>query len=148
MSDTPPKSGFAELLTNLRELPHNVAASVSRSSTMESTRGRSQSVFGNVFLHIHSVRTHRWSLRPRFTMGLGVASGMFFLMLLVSGAVLMVHYVPSVDGAYNSVKTKAAIAVTPLQRLASAPCRVVASCPTHRAVLVLRLSCHQRDGRP
>jgi quinol-cytochrome oxidoreductase complex cytochrome b subunit len=104
MSDTPPKSGFAELLTNLRELPRNVAASISRSSTMESTRGRSQSVFGNVFLHIHSVRTHRWSLRPRFTMGLGVASGMFFLMLLVSGAVLMVHYVPSVDGAYNSVK--------------------------------------------
>ncbi|MBT3295845.1 MAG: DUF4405 domain-containing protein [Verrucomicrobia bacterium] len=98
------RSGFAELIANLRALPGNVMASVNRSSTASSTRGRSQSVFGNVFLHIHSVRTHRWTLRPRFTMGLGVAAGMLFLMLVVSGAVLMIHYVPSVDGAYNSVK--------------------------------------------
>jgi quinol-cytochrome oxidoreductase complex cytochrome b subunit len=104
MSEAPKRSGFAELWTNLRNLPGNVRESVSRTSASESTRGRSQSVFGNLFLHIHSVRTHRWTLRPRFTMGLGVACGMFFLMLLVSGAVLMVHYVPSVDGAYNSVK--------------------------------------------
>ncbi len=104
MSDTPRKSGFGELLTNLRDLPRNMAASFSRRSTLESTRGRSQSVFGNVFLHIHSVRTHRWSLRPSFTMGLGVAAGILFLMLAVSGAVLMVHYVPSVDRAYESVK--------------------------------------------
>ena len=104
MSETPRPSGFAELWANVRSLRRNVTDSVSRTSTTESTRGRSQSVFGNVFLHIHSVRTHRWTLRPRFTMGLGVASGLFFLMLLISGAVLMVHYVPSVEGAYNSVK--------------------------------------------
>ncbi|NQU40601.1 MAG: cytochrome b N-terminal domain-containing protein [Lentisphaerae bacterium] len=104
MSDTPRKSGFGELLANLRALPRNLTASINRRSSGESARGRSQSVFGNVFLHIHSVRTHRWTLRPRFTMGLGVASGVLFLMLVVSGAVLMVHYVPSVSGAYNSVK--------------------------------------------
>ena len=104
MSEISQATGFAALLKNLRELPKNVAGSVSRRSPIETTRGRSQSVFGNVFLHIHSVRTHRWSLRPSFTMGLGVAAGILFLMLCVSGAVLMVHYVPSVDGAYESVK--------------------------------------------
>ena len=104
MSETPPTSGFGHLRQNLRQLRQNVVASVSRGSSRESTRGRSQSIFSNVFLHLHSVRIHRWSLRPRFTMGLGVASGVFFLMLLVSGAALMIHYVPSIEGAYNSVK--------------------------------------------
>ena len=59
MKHGPMRSGFAELIANLRALPGNVMASVNRSSTASSTRGRSQSVFGNVFLHIHSVRTHR-----------------------------------------------------------------------------------------
>ena len=104
MSDRPRQSGFGELWQNVRHLREHVASSVNRTSARESTRGRSQSVFSNVFLHLHSVRTHRWTLRPRFTMGLGVASGIFFLLLVISGLSLMIYYVPSVDGAYNSVK--------------------------------------------
>ena len=56
------------------------------------------------FLHIHSSRVHLSSLRPGFTLGLGVAAAVLFLVLLVTGALLMLYYTPSVERAYASVK--------------------------------------------
>ena len=53
---------------------------------------------------MHSTRTHLYSLRPGFTLGLGVLSFVLFLILLVTGVLLMVYYVPSVEHAYGSVK--------------------------------------------
>jgi len=42
-------------------------------------------VFANLFLHIHSTRTHIRSLGFSATMGLGVASFALFLILLATG---------------------------------------------------------------
>jgi len=53
---------------------------------------------------MHSARTHLYSLRPGFTLGLGVLSFSLFLILLFTGVLLMVYYVPSVEQAYGSVK--------------------------------------------
>jgi quinol-cytochrome oxidoreductase complex cytochrome b subunit len=53
---------------------------------------------------MHSTRTHLYSLRPGFTLGLGVLSFSLFLILLCTGVLLMVYYVPSVEQAYGSVK--------------------------------------------
>ena len=53
---------------------------------------------------MHSTRTHLYTLRPGFTLGLGVLSFALFLILLVTGVLLMVYYVPSVEHAYSSVK--------------------------------------------
>jgi quinol-cytochrome oxidoreductase complex cytochrome b subunit len=53
---------------------------------------------------MHSTRTHLYTLRPGFTLGLGVLSFALFLILLVTGVLLMVYYVPSVEHAYDSVK--------------------------------------------
>ncbi|MBN1482543.1 DUF4405 domain-containing protein [candidate division KSB1 bacterium] len=58
----------------------------------------------NFFLHIHSPRVHKYSLQPRYTLGLGVMAGFLFLILLVTGALLMLYYTPSVERAYASVK--------------------------------------------
>ena len=69
-----------------------------------SVRDRSHSVSRNFFLHMHSTRTHLYSLRPGFTLGLGFLSFSLFLILLLTGVLLMVYYVPSVDQAYGSVK--------------------------------------------
>jgi quinol-cytochrome oxidoreductase complex cytochrome b subunit len=69
-----------------------------------SVRERSRSVSRNFFLHMHSTRTHLYSLRPGFTLGLGVLSFSLFLLLLLTGVLLMVYYVPSVEQAYGSVK--------------------------------------------
>ena len=53
---------------------------------------------------MHSTRTHLYSLRPGFTLGLGFLSFSLFLILLCTGILLMVYYVPSVEHAYGSVK--------------------------------------------
>jgi quinol-cytochrome oxidoreductase complex cytochrome b subunit len=61
-------------------------------------------VFGNVFLHLHSVRTHRWSLRWTTTVGLGIATLAAFLITLVTGVLLMFYYKPYPGVAYDSMK--------------------------------------------
>jgi quinol-cytochrome oxidoreductase complex cytochrome b subunit len=53
---------------------------------------------------MHSTRTHLYSLRPGFTLGLGFLSFSLFLILLFTGVLLMFYYVPSVEHAYSSVK--------------------------------------------
>ena len=56
-------TGLSMFWANLRAVPRRFADSAWRSGRPETDRTRSQFVFGNVFLHLHSVRTHRWSLR-------------------------------------------------------------------------------------
>ena len=58
-------------------------------------RARSQFVFGNVFLHLHPARIHRWSLRWTTTLGLGIAVVGRFVITLVTGMLLMFYYKPS-----------------------------------------------------
>lgn len=67
-------------------------------------RTRSTFIFGNVFLHLHSVRTHLWSLRWSATMGLGIITTAAFLITLVTGILLMFYYKPYPDVAYQSIK--------------------------------------------
>jgi len=58
----------------------------------------------NFFLHIHSTRVQPYVLKPTYTFGLGVILGMLFLVMIFTGVLLMLHYTPSVEMAYNSVK--------------------------------------------
>lgn len=58
----------------------------------------------NFFLHIHSTRVHPSSLKPGYTFGLGIILGFLFLVMILTGVLLLVNYTPSVDAAYNSVK--------------------------------------------
>ncbi len=97
-------SGLPAFAENLRQLPANLKASFSRHDAPTSDRSRSQAVFSNLFLHIHSTRTHVNSLRLRATFGLGVAAFSLFMILVGTGILLMVYYTPSTDLAYNSMK--------------------------------------------
>lgn len=58
----------------------------------------------NFFLHIHSPKLHLHSLRPGYTLGLGIISAALFGILLITGVLLMLYYTPSVERAYASVK--------------------------------------------
>ncbi len=89
------------LVKNLLDLPKNAWRSVFRNPIPSSDLGRSQTTFTNLFLHIHPVKTHVNSLRPTYTMGLGVIAFSLFVILAVSGVLLMFYYVPSVDQAYD-----------------------------------------------
>ena len=89
---------------DLREVPRRIRETAFRSGRPTTDRTRSTFVFGNVFLHLHAVRTHLWSLRWTTTAGLGIASIAAFLITLVTGILLMFYYKPYPDVAYESMK--------------------------------------------
>lgn len=92
------------LAANLRAVPHRLRAATLRSGAPTSDRARASFVFGNVFLHLHPARVHRWSLRPSFTMGLGIVTLSAFVLTLATGIPLMVYYKPATALAYDSIK--------------------------------------------
>ncbi len=98
-----PKS-LKEFFENLKELPQTFQKSFIRHDKPTSDRARSQIIFGNSFLHIFSTRIHRYSLKPKFTFGLGVIAASSFIILIVTGVLLMIYYKPSVELAYDSIK--------------------------------------------
>ncbi len=98
------ESASAQFLKNLKNVPRRFAETMFRTGAPRSDRGRSTFVFGNVFLHLHPVRTHRWSLRWATTWGLGIAALSCFFVLVVTGVLLMFYYKPYPDVAYLSIK--------------------------------------------
>lgn len=102
--ESAPTSALKSLARNLRAAPRRFVESAFRSGKPKTDRTRSTFVFGNVFLHLHSVRTHRWSLRWSATWGLGIASAAAFLITLITGVMLMFYYKPYPDAAYNTIK--------------------------------------------
>jgi quinol-cytochrome oxidoreductase complex cytochrome b subunit len=98
-------SAAQEFLQNLRRLPATLKDSIFRVGRLpESEREESQATFHNLFLHIHSVRVHVRTLAPTLTFGLGLISAASFLILCITGVLLMVYYKPSTALAYDSVK--------------------------------------------
>jgi quinol-cytochrome oxidoreductase complex cytochrome b subunit len=91
-------------LDNLKAVPDRLRASAVRGGLPHTDRTRSSFVFGNVFLHLHAVRTHRWSLRWRTTWGFGIMAMAAFLITLVTGVLLMFYYKPYPEAAYLSIK--------------------------------------------
>ena len=67
-------------------------------------RTRSLAVFGNLFLHALPVKVRERSLRVRATYYLGSFSFFLFLVLVVTGILLMLYYHPAVPQAYRDMK--------------------------------------------
>jgi quinol-cytochrome oxidoreductase complex cytochrome b subunit len=82
-------------------LPGNVWSSIFRNPLPSSDLGRASTSFTNFFLHIHPVKVHRNTLRPLYTLGLGLMSLFLFIILVVTGILLMFYYVPSTTQAYD-----------------------------------------------
>jgi quinol-cytochrome oxidoreductase complex cytochrome b subunit len=97
-------SGLDRFGANLKAVPRRISETMFRTGKPYSDRTRSAFVFGNVFLHLHPVRTHRWSLRWSTTWGLGIAAISCFFVLLITGVLLMFYYKPYPDVAYLSIK--------------------------------------------
>ena len=95
MSEASTISPMGRFLANLRELPKTFRESFVRGGAPTTDRTRSSFVFGNVFLHLHAVRTHRWSLRWSTTAGLGIMSVAAFVISMaveVLIAPLQIHH--------------------------------------------------------
>ena len=94
-----------EFLENLKQAPRHIRESMLRNGKMpETDRERSQSTFHNLFLHMQSVRVHRHSLGFFYTFGLGLILTASFVVLTLTGILLMVYYKPAAELAYDSVK--------------------------------------------
>ncbi|MFI5264460.1 MAG: cytochrome b N-terminal domain-containing protein, partial [Candidatus Kapaibacterium sp.] len=78
--------------------------SVFRHGLPISNRARAESVFYNFFLHVHPVKVRKRSLKITYTWALGGLTAGLFIILTVTGALLMLYYRPSVSEAYADMK--------------------------------------------
>jgi quinol-cytochrome oxidoreductase complex cytochrome b subunit len=86
------------------ETYNDVRGSIIRNGWPSSVRGRSLAIMNSVFLHLHPIRTRPDAIKMTYTFGLGGISFYLFLLLTVTGVLLMFYYIPSVDQAYQSMK--------------------------------------------
>ena len=88
-------------MKTLLDFPKALWSSVFRHPLPDSDLGRAQTSFTNFFLHIHPVKVNRHTLKPWYTMGLGLMSLFLFVILVFTGILLMFYYVPSTTQAYD-----------------------------------------------
>jgi quinol-cytochrome oxidoreductase complex cytochrome b subunit len=100
----PEHSALREFWENLRAAPGRIRETAFRGGAPRTDRTRSTFIFGNVFLHLHSVRVHRWTMRWTTTMGLGIITTSAFMLTLITGVLLMFYYKPYPEVAYQSMK--------------------------------------------
>lgn len=63
----------------------------------------------NFLLHVHPERVHPDTIRLTYTWGLGLLTLLMFLILTITGALLMFYYAPTVDRAYGTMQDLATI---------------------------------------
>ncbi len=78
--------------------------SIFRHGLPDSNRARAETVFYNFFLHLHPTKVRKRSLRFTYTWGLGGMSTGLFVLLVVTGAYLMLYYRPSIPQAFQDMK--------------------------------------------
>src|SRR5690242_14727563 len=83
---------------------NDVRGSVIRNGWPSSVRGRSLAIMNSVFLHLHPIRTRPDAIKMTYTFGLGGISFYLFLLLTVTGVLLMFYYIPAVPQAYDTLK--------------------------------------------
>lgn len=67
-------------------------------------RDKVQHVIGNVWLHVHPIKMRPHALEFKYTWGLGGISFFLFLILTITGILLMFYYRPTVEHAYADMK--------------------------------------------
>ncbi|KAA3647357.1 MAG: DUF4405 domain-containing protein [Chloroflexi bacterium] len=91
-------SALVEALTNSR-----IWRSIFRHGWPDNPLDRSLVMTSNIFLHLHPVKVNRKSLKWTYSFGLGVLSVLLFLVLSVTGVLLMFYYAPAVEHAYTDI---------------------------------------------
>ncbi len=85
-------------------LRSRVWRSIARHGFPDSNRNRSLAVLTNFFLHFHPVKVRLRAIRFTRTFYLGGLSAACFLILVMSGVLLMFYYRPAVPQAYGDMK--------------------------------------------
>jgi quinol-cytochrome oxidoreductase complex cytochrome b subunit len=85
-------------------VPGYVGNSFFRSAHLTGARRRVALVFNTFFLHFHPVRVHPHSLKPTYTLGLGLITFFLFILTCLTGILLTFYYVPTTGQAYASMQ--------------------------------------------
>ena len=80
-----------------------VYKSIIRHGYPDNDLDRSLLMNNNFFLHLHPIKMRKHGLKLNYTFGLGGISFFLFIVLVITGALLMFYYVPSTEGAYKSM---------------------------------------------
>src|SRR6476469_1851157 len=90
------------------ETLRDITGSIIRNGWPTSVRGRSLAIMNSVFLHLHPIRTRPDAIKMTYTFGLGGISFYLFLLLTVTGVLLMFYYIPATPpatpNAYDTIK--------------------------------------------
>ncbi|MBI3761140.1 MAG: cytochrome b N-terminal domain-containing protein [Chloroflexi bacterium] len=86
------------------DIPARVWDSFHREPHTHRPRRHPLRMIDNLFLHVHPNRVSPISLRPTTTLGLGLITASFFIILVVTGVLLMFYYVPAVPEAYERMQ--------------------------------------------
>ncbi len=91
-----------ELFDKLRQT--EAGRSIFRRSYTDTLKEKMLAIRGNVFLHLHPINIRRGALKLGFTWAMGGISFLLFLILTISGVLLMFYYHPNIRDAYWDVK--------------------------------------------
>jgi cytochrome b6 len=69
----------------------------------ESERSRALGVLSNVFLHLHPAKINRDAVRYSYTWGMGGITFYLFIVLTITGVLLMYYYHPTKGQAYRDI---------------------------------------------
>jgi quinol-cytochrome oxidoreductase complex cytochrome b subunit len=81
-----------------------VKDSIIRNGWPTSVRGRSLAIMNSVFLHLHPIRTRPDAIKMTYTFGLGGISFFLFILLTITGVLLMFYYIPTTDQAWQTLR--------------------------------------------
>jgi cytochrome b6 len=100
-----PKKGPLEQLKefNAKFKEGQIWTSIFRHKLDETPRNRSLAVLSNVFLHLHPARINRDAVRYNYTWGMGGITFYLFVVLTITGVLLMFYYHPSKGQAYRDI---------------------------------------------
>jgi len=77
--------------------------SIFRHKLDETPRNRSLAVLSNVFLHLHPAKINRDAVRYNFTWGMGGITFYLFVVLTITGVLLMFYFHPSKGQAFRDI---------------------------------------------
>jgi len=94
------------MLETLREKMQksDVYKSIFRHTYQDTQRNRALQIVDNVFLHLHPVRISRHATNIGFTWGMGGITFLLFIVLTITGVILMFYYRPAAEYAYDDMK--------------------------------------------
>lgn len=83
---------------------HEAWKSIFRHSYQDNQRNRALQIVDNVFLHLHPVRVPRHATNIAYTWGMGGITFLLFIVLTITGIILMFYYRPTEAFAFQDMK--------------------------------------------